>query len=179
MPDECKAMSVESTKWESRARITVILLRSSIINYILLLESYGKREDPTSITETACSKVRQITSVLYCNKIDSYHLPRRHVWTIRQFVNWYKDMYNRAIWKPLYCLVLIPMTFIRLSSCRSRTRSILLGWRQNENILLNTFFSFSYSALGLLSNFRAYNNELAIHKEIVKADTKYASGYYF
>jgi len=135
--------------------------RSSIINYVLL--ENGKREnlDGCLRDTAACSNVRQITSIFYCNKTDSYHLPRRHVWTIRQSVNWYKDMYNRAIWKPLYCPILIPMTFIRLSSYRSRTRSILLVWRQN--ILLNIFFPFSYSALGLLSNFRTYNNELAIH----------------
>lgn len=126
--------------------------------------------NPTGVSRTraVCSNVRHIMNIFYCDKTDSYHLPRRHVWTIRQSVNWYKDMYNRTIWKPLYCPILIPMTFIRLSSYRSRTRSILLVWRQNQNILLNTFFPFSDSALGLLSNFRTYNNELTIHKEIVK-----------
>jgi len=159
MPVECNVR--REYKMRGRARIIVTNL-ATIVNHILLLEN-GKRENLDGcLRDTAAySNVRQITSIFYCNKTDSYHLPRRHVWTIRQSVNWYKDMYNRAIWKPLYCPILIPMTFIRLSSYRSRRRSILLVWRQNT--LLNIFFPFSYSALGLLSNFRTYNNELAIH----------------
>lgn len=125
--------------------------------------------NPTGVSRTrvACSNVRHIMNIFYCDKTDSYHLPRRHVWTIRQSVNWYKDMYNRTIWKPLYCPILIPMTFIHLSSYRSRTRSILLVWRQNKNILLS-LLPFQRLGACLLSNFRTYNNELAIHKEIVK-----------
>jgi len=150
MPAEYETMSVESTKSESHVHnIIVILLWLSVINYILLLNLYGKRENCKSHgclqDRTACSIVHQIMSIFYCSKSDLYHLPHRHVWTIRQSVNWYKDMYNRAIWKLLYCPILISMTFIRLSSYRSRTRIILLVWRQNENILLNTFFSFSYT----------------------------------
>lgn len=123
---------------ESCTSNSIILLRSSVINYVLLLDLYGKRENRKSHgrlwDRAACSNVRHITSIFYCDKTDSYHLPRRHVWTIRQSVNWYKDMYNRAIWKPLYCPILIPMTFIRLSSYRSRTRSILRVWRQRTRI---------------------------------------------
>jgi len=150
MLDGCKATSTESTKWKGRARIAVILPRSFVINYILL-DLYGKRErivNPASDLRdrSACSNIRYITSIFYCDENDSYHLPRRHVWTIRQSVNWYKDMYNRTIWKPFYCSIFIPMTFVRLSSYCSRTRSILLVWRQNENILLNTI-PFSDSAM--------------------------------
>lgn len=135
---------MEESRTDSSNLATIVCYKLHFARFIW--ETRENRKSHECLRDrSACSNVRHITSIFYCDENDSCHLPRRHVWTIRQSVNWYKDMYNRAIWKPLYCSIFISMTFVRLSSYCSRTRSILLVWRQNENILLNTF-PFSDSA---------------------------------